>query len=728
MGICYQDKTLKEAMDEKDQLFRQTGCIYGLDKLQLLEDDPVKFMRFQLRLVAACVNARETAKLIAASPTSLIMGELLFLLTTPEGDCACASHGLVAHVESVPFILRSVAQLGFENNPKIRDGDIFSTNEPYYGAPHGSDCFTLVPVFYDGELIAWTVGLNHILEVGGIVPGNVSGLSPNAFTDGFLYPPIKTGENFEQYKWWELLWMRRTRVGPINILDDKMRVAGAVGLRNKILEIVEEFGMDYFRQALKEILERERRQLRQRIRSLSIPGLYRFAMVRPVRYKGLVGKLFPSSDRDWLLHVPAEFRISSDCRITIDAEGMSSEADFHCNCYPPAVRMMGSLGWWTMLGYTNTINTAMDYLSDYKLAPGSMANPQNPFAGTAMSFAVAGVYIMQVWWHCLSYAYFARGFLEECHTHHPVGGGYGLDGEFADGFRWAGGNIWPASCESSGARPYKDGEQAIWAPPIPQSDLGEWEQYEFAEPTQLNLGMRLVPNYLGHGKFRGGLGMGTCQLIDEPGRGLTMAVYSSASSETGPAAHGFCGGYPGLGSVTYFLHRTNMREIIGNGEPYPTNFVEVREWLKEGKMKAERVEFYPADTPNIEMSDGDLFLAAYNANCGWGDPLERFFSLVERDVHYGWITPDVAETVYGAVTDEEGKVKVKESEELRRKMRLKRKERSVDAGEWWRRERQRVMNKEFSEDVYNMYADILKYEKFRHQFMGMWQLSEGYQL
>jgi hypothetical protein len=65
---------------------------------------------------------------------------------------------------------------------------------------------------------------------------------------------------------------------------------------------------------------------------------------------------------------------------------------------------------------------------------------------------------------------------------------------------------------------------------------------------------------------------------------------------------------------------------------------------------------------------------------------------------------------------------------LRQQMRKSRQERSVDVREWWKQERKKVMNKQFSEDVYNMYADCLKYGKFRREFMLMWQLPEDYRL
>lgn len=273
MGICYQGRTLKEMVEEKGRLFEETGHAYGLEGLELIEDDPAKFMRFQLRLVAACINSRETAKLISANPASMLQGELLFMLANPEGDCAAASYGLAGHVQSFPFMIRAIAELGFEDDPGITEGDIFATNDPYYGAPHNVDNYTWVPLMYKGELIGWTVGLNHISDVGALQPGGLGMISPNTFTDGFIYPPTKTGANFKQHKWWELYWKRRTRTGAFNILDDKMRVAGAVALQSKVLDLVEEFGVDYFRKALREMVERERRLLVQRIRAQAVPIL-----------------------------------------------------------------------------------------------------------------------------------------------------------------------------------------------------------------------------------------------------------------------------------------------------------------------------------------------------------------------------------------------------------------------------------------------------------------------
>ena len=104
MGLGYMGRTLKEMLEEKDRLFEETGRLYGLEELSVLDEDPVKLMKFQSRLISGCVSARETGKLVAASPSSILMGELLFMVGTPEGDVVCTSHGLVGHIQCVPAL------------------------------------------------------------------------------------------------------------------------------------------------------------------------------------------------------------------------------------------------------------------------------------------------------------------------------------------------------------------------------------------------------------------------------------------------------------------------------------------------------------------------------------------------------------------------------------------------------------------------------------------------
>jgi len=726
MGIGYQGKTLKEMTQSRQQLFENTGYAYGLKTLDLLESDPAKFMRFQMKLVAACINARETAKLISSNPMSLIQGELLFMLCNTEGDVISASYGLAGHIQCMPFVIKSIADLGFEEDPGIRPGDIFSTNDPLYGPSHNADCFTFLPVFYKDELVGWTVGLNHITDVGGIQPGGLGTVSTSVFTDGFTYPPTKTGEDFKQFKWWDLHWKRRTRTEMFNVLDDKMRAAGIVVLNNIVQQIIEEFGVDYYRQGLREIIERERRLLVHRIKNLSVPGIYHWLQLKSVDYKGTLGRLWAGSNRNWLLHKTGELHIRADGTLLTDLEGLTSEGEFHCNCYEPGVRMLTSLGMWPMFAYTKTLNTSLLYMTDWNLPAGCMFNPQNPWAATVMGLGEVGGYIY-LYHHCLSYAYFARGFLEETMPLDGCGVGYGLAGVFGDGFPWAGGDMTLITCWGEGATAYRDGFPAAVCSPNPEADQGEVEMAEFLQPTQLNIGRRLIPDFCGHGKFRGGLEIGMMQLVNQPGKALVIATYSGTSG-LGAAATGMCGGYPRSNDVIVYAHDTNVRELMAAGGHYPRDFVEMMAMIKDGSLKVGSIEVFNGPTPSVPCKDGDLYASTSGSRGGWGDVLERPYELVEEDLKYGWITPDCARTVYGVVADKSGKVDTKESDALRKKMRERRKERSVDAKQWWKQERQTVLSKKWHEDVFAMFADNMKWAKFRKEFLGMWQLPEEYKV
>lgn len=111
---------------------------------------------------------------------------------------------------------------------------------------------------------------------------------------------------------------------------------------------------------------------------------------------------------------------------------------------------------------------------------------------------------------------------------------------------------------------------------------------------------------------------------------------------------------------------------------------------------------------------------------GWGDVIERKYPLVENDLRYGWITPQAAKSTYGVVADAKGQVNAAESDALRARIRKVRKEKSLDAREWWKQEREKVLARKFTEPTQSMYADCLKWPKFRKEFLGMWQLPEDY--
>ena len=75
---------------------------------------------------------------------------------------------------------------------RSRDGDVFVTNDPFYGGvTHLNDVVLAMPVFADGELVAWTANIAHWNDVGGMVPGSISNDAREIFQEGLRLPAVK---------------------------------------------------------------------------------------------------------------------------------------------------------------------------------------------------------------------------------------------------------------------------------------------------------------------------------------------------------------------------------------------------------------------------------------------------------------------------------------------------------------------------------------------------------
>jgi N-methylhydantoinase B len=147
-GIGWDGKRLDEMLAESERLFAETGSYYGLSgRLELKDSKPIEYEKLFSRLRGGLVSARETALNISASPIVRELGELCFALYTPEGDSIALSTGIIVHVHTMSDAIKYMVRHGWEDNPKIRPGDIFANNDPVIGDVHNADVQTFVPIF-----------------------------------------------------------------------------------------------------------------------------------------------------------------------------------------------------------------------------------------------------------------------------------------------------------------------------------------------------------------------------------------------------------------------------------------------------------------------------------------------------------------------------------------------------------------------------------------------------
>ena len=159
---------------DSERLFAETGPYYGLDRrarAQGLRPDRVREALLALR--GGLVSARETALNISASPIVRELGELCFALYTPEGDSSRSRPESSSTSTRCRDAIKYMVRNGWEDNPEIRPGDIFANNDPMIGDVHNADVQTFVPIFWEGELVAWAGGVTHVIDIGASTPGGV---------------------------------------------------------------------------------------------------------------------------------------------------------------------------------------------------------------------------------------------------------------------------------------------------------------------------------------------------------------------------------------------------------------------------------------------------------------------------------------------------------------------------------------------------------------------------
>lgn len=724
--IGWDGKTLKEMRQEIDQVSKETGYYAGLKELPFKESDPIRFEKIYSKLRGGVVHARETAKKVAASPIVEQEGELCFSLYTPEADSIVTSTGIIIHVGTMGAAIKFMIENDYESNPGINDKDIFCNNDNHVGNVHTCDVHTLVPIFWEEEVVGWVGGVTHVIDTGASAPGSMPMGPVQRYDDGYQVTCRKIGQNDVLSKDWLLESTRSVRGEKYWTLDEKTRVAGCHMIRDLVLDVIAEEGIDAYKHFIREIIEDGRRGFVNQVKTMLIPGKYRGVSFIDVPFKELDLPKF--AQQNTIIHTPSEITVHKNAQLEIDFEGASRWGWHPFNATPVSI----TSGIWVMLSQTlvpnDRINDGAYYASQFGIPLGSWFNPDDIRSAHSNTWhaLVAGWTPL---WRGLSRGYWGRGFLEEinagnAHTSNWLqGGGYDQYGQLS-----ALNSFETAAC-GVGASAIKDGishSAALWNP---EGDMGDMEIWELLEPL-IYLGREILPGSGGAGKYRGGNGWQSLRL----GWGAqewTMFVAGAGAMATDC---GLMGGYPAAAGYRFTAYQTDIKERIDNQMPLPLGAdTDPDDPAYEKNMNAEVIyRDRQAVSTQEEFGDYDVIMNYLRGGPGFGDPLDRRPEDVEEDLNEKYILPRYASSVYGCVfTEADGtyRVDVEATLEKRRQIRQDRLKRSVPTAEWLANERESVVAQNASLQVKNMYAQSFALsEKFTNEFKKFWGLGEEWMI
>ena len=730
--IGWNHKTLKEMLEASESLFAETKQYYGIERLSLKEQNPFRYERAYASLRGALVSARETALRVAASPIVKEIGELCFGLYTPEGDSIVVSTGIMVHIHTMSEAMKFMIRENYEEDVGINPGDIFLNNDPECGNVHTTDVQTIIPIFWNDELIGWAGGVTHQIDCGGITPGHDLVSAVQRFDDGVYYTCRKIGSNDRIWKDHLISARRSVRTPMYWELDEKCRLAGDLMIRDAVHEFIEREGIDYYKRFIRETIEEGRRVFLERVKERLIPGRYRAASFIDGPFKDEAWQPIAKVDR--ISNQPIEILVKEDSTLSLSFDGANGAGNYCSNCGEGA--MEG--GQWVLLTqiliYGDKVNDGA-YLAVEKEYPlGTWANPGDPYLSYQSPWGnLIPAYTGMM--KCLSYGLFSRGYREE------VVPGYGFTGDGIQGGgiysegplkgqRWAL-STFELSGQGLGASAVRDGLSYGYAMWNPESDLGDVETWELIQGGIPYLSRRIKPNTPGHGKYRGGANY----------EGVAF-VANSEKVEFFGAREGLCfhgcagmhGGYPQATGYRLYAKHTNLKEIFQNQKEYPLGDPNPSNGEFERLLKAEITRKAHCTIFPITLENYDMIYYFLSGGPGYGDPIERKLEQVKKDLEDGIYTNDFVFKLYGVVANydknkEEWIIDEKSTEKRREEIKEERMKYSVTFNEFWEEEKKKITENKLCDPVKLMYSESLKLSKnWKKEFLTFWNLPDDFQI
>ena len=189
-------------------------------------------------------------------------------ITDRDGNLASSGAGIPAFVGVLDKAVRRIIELNNEPG-EIRSGDIFATNDPFFGGvTHLNDVVLAMPVFVDGRLIAWTANIAHWNDVGGMVPGSISNEAREIYQEGLRIPAVKLVSEGEPIKSVVEILKCNSRLPDFLQGDMWAGIAAARVGERRLLELVAKYGVDTFLAALELFMDYGERVALHALRSL----------------------------------------------------------------------------------------------------------------------------------------------------------------------------------------------------------------------------------------------------------------------------------------------------------------------------------------------------------------------------------------------------------------------------------------------------------------------------
>jgi len=216
--------------------------------------------QFTLEIVGDSLVAigEEMFHALARTSMSPIIYEVLDFacgLTDAKGQLLTQGNGVTGFIGLLSFMVKDILKK-YGKPGDLKAGDIIITNDPYGGGgSHLSDVGMVLPIFYDGELVAFSANKAHWTEVGGKDPGSWTTDSTEIFQEGLQYPCVKLFEEGKINQALVEVTAANVRFPELSLGDMWAQVAGLRTGDKRFKELCEKYGKEVVMESVNHLLQ-----------------------------------------------------------------------------------------------------------------------------------------------------------------------------------------------------------------------------------------------------------------------------------------------------------------------------------------------------------------------------------------------------------------------------------------------------------------------------------------
>ncbi len=173
-----------------------------------------------------------------------------------RGRLIAQAEHIPVHLGSLPWGLRTSLDAIGAMGLALEPGEMWIVNDPYVSGTHLNDITVIRPIFLPGtgRLAGFAASKAHHTDVGGNVPGSMSGDARELFAEGLVLPPMRLMRSGELLEETVALVRANSRTPHARSGDLKAQIAGSITGERRLLGLIETYGIDFFERAIEKVL------------------------------------------------------------------------------------------------------------------------------------------------------------------------------------------------------------------------------------------------------------------------------------------------------------------------------------------------------------------------------------------------------------------------------------------------------------------------------------------